>query len=241
MLEGFHFGTPAIDSQLIGRLAALKHYNGLVISLEYFSAAMDRLRDKYLNVPLDAVLHPASVSAQRAATEQKAAAETAPAVLKRELTEQQWFERVFSATDGKRATVDVVRIKSWAERLAKCENSAVVQFFSDRLQGRRTANDSALAFPASGTIHWGIEVRRQRAAVTQIGRFETAQMQKDEDLWRKELSHADLRYHKRGNLRFYLETTEDFEFFLKTLQRAGQFKWLRPGSATSDGVESASA
>jgi len=60
---------------------------------------MDRLRTRYLNVPLAAVLHPASLSAQRAATEQKAAANAAPAVQEEELTAQQWFERGFAAAD----------------------------------------------------------------------------------------------------------------------------------------------
>jgi tetratricopeptide (TPR) repeat protein len=99
-LEGFDFGTPKIASQLTGPLAALKHYNGLSIPPEYFLEAMDRLRGRYLNVPLDAVLHPASLSAQQAATEQKAAAETAPAVLKEELTAQQWFERGLAAASA---------------------------------------------------------------------------------------------------------------------------------------------
>ena len=78
MLEGFDFGTPAIANQLSGKLAALKHYNALNIPAAYFAEAMDRLRSKYLSVPLDAVLHPASLSAQRAATGQKAAAKAAP-------------------------------------------------------------------------------------------------------------------------------------------------------------------
>ena len=99
MLEGFDFGTPAIASQLTGMLAALKRYNALSIPPEYFLEAMDRLRGRYLNVPLDAVLHPASPSARRAATEQKVAAETAPAVQEQELTAQQWFERGFDAAD----------------------------------------------------------------------------------------------------------------------------------------------
>jgi hypothetical protein len=46
---------------------------------------MDSLRGKHLSVPLDAVLHPASPSAQRAATEQKAAATEAPLVSTDEL------------------------------------------------------------------------------------------------------------------------------------------------------------
>ena len=71
MLDDFDFDTPAIAGQLVGRLAALKHYNGLPVPKGYFPAAMERLRDRFLNVPVDAVLHPASLSAQQAATEQK--------------------------------------------------------------------------------------------------------------------------------------------------------------------------
>jgi Flp pilus assembly protein TadD len=97
MLEGFDFGTPRIASQLTGTLTARKRYNGLSIPPEYFMEAMERLRGTYLNVPLTAVLHPASLPAQRAATEQKAAADAAPAVQEEELTAQQWFERGFAA------------------------------------------------------------------------------------------------------------------------------------------------
>ena len=99
MLEGFDFGTPGIANQLTGKLEALKRYNALRIPPEYFLEAMGRLRDRFLNVPLTAVLHPASAPARRAATEQKAAAEMAPAVQEQELTAQQWFERGFEAPD----------------------------------------------------------------------------------------------------------------------------------------------
>ncbi len=92
MLDGFDFGTPKIASQLTGTLGTLKHYNGLSIPPEYLFEAMGRLRSKYLNIPLVGVLHPASLSAQRAATEQKAAAHAAPAIKEEELTAQQWFE-----------------------------------------------------------------------------------------------------------------------------------------------------
>lgn len=99
MLEGFDFGTPPIATQLTGKLAILKQYNAISIPPEYFDAAMVKLRDKFLNVPLDAVLHPASSSAQQAATHQKGAAAKAPRVEEGELTAQQWFERGASATD----------------------------------------------------------------------------------------------------------------------------------------------
>jgi len=66
MLEGFDFGTPTIASQLTGKLALLKKYNALNIPADFFAEAMGRLRDRFLNVPLKAVLHPASRSAARA-------------------------------------------------------------------------------------------------------------------------------------------------------------------------------
>jgi tetratricopeptide (TPR) repeat protein len=97
-LEGFSFGTPSIASQLTGTLAPLRSYNALPVPVEYFDEAMDRLRTKFLNVPLDMVLHPASVSAVRAAKVEQAAATAAPAVTTNELTAQEWFERGFKAT-----------------------------------------------------------------------------------------------------------------------------------------------
>lgn len=72
MLKDFDFGTRAIASQLTGRLAELKKYNGLKIpGAAFFSSQMGRLRNKFLNVEVDTVLQPASDSAQQAATEQK--------------------------------------------------------------------------------------------------------------------------------------------------------------------------
>jgi len=99
MLEGFDFSTPAIANQLTGKLAALKRYNALDVPASYSMEAMDRLRQQYLNVPLKAVLHPTTVSAQRATKRQQAAADTAPAVSGKELTAQQWFERGLNTKD----------------------------------------------------------------------------------------------------------------------------------------------
>ena len=99
MLEGFDFGTPTIASQLTGKLAALKQYNAMSVPPEYFDAAMAKLRNKFLNVPLNAVLQPTSPAARKAATQQKDAAATAPPVAQAELTAQQWFERRFKAKD----------------------------------------------------------------------------------------------------------------------------------------------
>src|SRR5262249_4066043 len=78
MLAGFNFGAPTIANQLIGKLAALKEYNGLEIpKARFFSSEMERLRNRFLNVLIDAVLHPPSDSAQQVAKEQKEKATSA--------------------------------------------------------------------------------------------------------------------------------------------------------------------
>jgi hypothetical protein len=83
MLEGFDFDAPENASQLMGSLAGLRRYNALRVYAEYFSEAMGHLRERYLNVPLDAVLHPGSLFAQQEAKNQQAAARIAPAIEKK--------------------------------------------------------------------------------------------------------------------------------------------------------------
>jgi tetratricopeptide (TPR) repeat protein len=133
MMEGFDFGTPKIASQLTGKLAALKHYNGLSIPPEYFMEAMEKLRNKFLNVPLAAIMHPASRSAQQAATEQKAAAGAAPPVKEKELTAQQWFERGIVAAEMD----EKFRLFSEAIRL----KPDYVEALQNRSQARKAQGD----------------------------------------------------------------------------------------------------
>jgi tetratricopeptide (TPR) repeat protein len=133
MLEGFDFGTPAIADQLTGKLAKIKQYNALSIPPEYFLEAMGRLRDRYLNVALDAVLHPASRSAVLAAKEEKGAAAMAPAVVEEELTAQQWFERGLDAA----GLSEKVRLYSQAIRLKPDYAKA----FNNRGYARRAQGD----------------------------------------------------------------------------------------------------
>ena len=114
MLEGFSFGSPTIDSQLTGTLATLKDYNGLGLSAEYYLAAMEKLRNKYLDIPLSAVLHPASRLARQAVTEQNTAANAAPPVQEEELTAQQYFELGVASSDPDekiRLNTAVIRLK----------------------------------------------------------------------------------------------------------------------------------
>jgi len=111
--EGFDFSAPSIASQLTGKLAELKRYQAVLVTLEYFDAAMARLREKSMNVSLDAVPHPASAAARQAAEAQQVAAEAAPIVSQEQLTAQEWFEKGFNATD----TDEKIRCYSEAIRL----------------------------------------------------------------------------------------------------------------------------
>jgi hypothetical protein len=114
MLEGFDFGTPEIASQLTGALAALRRYNALRVYAEYFTEAMAHLRERCLNVALDAVLHPVSRLAQQTTKDQQAAARTAPAIRERELTAEELFRRGHTAIDLK----DDPEAVSWYRKAA---------------------------------------------------------------------------------------------------------------------------
>ena len=162
MLEGFDFGTPAIANQLTGKLATLKSYNALGVPAEYFMEAMNRLREKFLNVAVDAVLHPASPAAQEATESQQAAADTAPAVQEKELTAQQWFERGVEATDPD----EEIRFNSQAIRLkpdyaaafnnrgrARQTKGDMESALADYNEAIRLKPDYAFAFNNRGTVH----------------------------------------------------------------------------------------
>ena len=112
MLDGFDFDAPGTTDQCTGRMAALKVYNELRVAVEYFDEAMGRLRDKYLNVALETVLHPPNPDVQQIARGQQAAV-AEPVVPEESLTTQAYFERGFQATDP----AEKVRLYSQAIRL----------------------------------------------------------------------------------------------------------------------------
>lgn len=92
-LEGFDFGSPSISKYLTGKLVKLKNYNGLNIPAGYFNEAMERIRSKFLNIALDAVLHPVSITVKKAVEQQQNAASDAINIQEKELNSQEWYER----------------------------------------------------------------------------------------------------------------------------------------------------
>ncbi len=99
LLEGFDFGAPESAKYLTGKLENLQHYNGLRLHADYFEEGMARLCERYLNVPLEAVIHPLSQPVEREVNRQQQAAAQKPKVTQTELTAQEWFERGYKAAE----------------------------------------------------------------------------------------------------------------------------------------------
>ncbi|MEW6401827.1 MAG: TIR domain-containing protein [Chloroflexota bacterium] len=75
--DGFNFSSPSITEKLTGGLGVLKRYNGLDIPPGYFGEAMERLRSRYLNIVLTAVIHPVSAEVGKVVREEQIAANKA--------------------------------------------------------------------------------------------------------------------------------------------------------------------
>ncbi len=145
MLDRFDFEAPAVSKRLTGKLELLKRYNALDVPVTYFPEAMDRLREKHLNVPLEAVLHPPSEVAQKAVEVQQTAARKAPVVREEELTAQQWFERGYAASDADeklRYYTEAIRLDP--EDATAYNNRGIARSDKGDLDGALTDYDEAI-------------------------------------------------------------------------------------------------
>ena len=90
--EGFSFDE--MKKQLPAQIAApLGKYNGMRVPSDYFDEAMARLRERYLNIPLEVVLHPAGPPTQQYEQEQQRKAAAQPTVTEYQVTAEEYFER----------------------------------------------------------------------------------------------------------------------------------------------------
>lgn len=114
-LEGFDFGSPSISKYLTGKLEILKNYNGQNVPAGFFDEAMDKIRSKFLNIPLNAVLHPISPTVQKKVKIQQATASEAKPVQEKELSAQEWFEKGVKLSDSSEEEIhcytEAIRLK----------------------------------------------------------------------------------------------------------------------------------
>jgi tetratricopeptide (TPR) repeat protein len=97
MFDDFSFSTPSIARYLTGKLELLKAYNAQRVPADFFDEAMERVRTRFLNVAVDAVMHPRSSEAEAAVEREQRAAAAQPAVSAEALTAEAWFERGLAA------------------------------------------------------------------------------------------------------------------------------------------------
>jgi tetratricopeptide (TPR) repeat protein len=235
MFEGFDFGTPTISKQLVGKLAQLKKYNALNIPADYFLEAMGRLRDRFLNVALEAVPRPrpASAVARQAATEQKAAAAEAPKVAGEELTAQQWFERGYNAPDldeKLRFYGNAIRIKPdypeafYNRGIARKDKADVKGAFQDYDEAIRLKPDYAEPYYARGALS-----RDQGDLDSALENFETALRLKP-DFANAYVGRANVKYDKRdpdGALPDYNEALRLNPAIPEALTGRGNVRYLK--------------
>jgi tetratricopeptide (TPR) repeat protein len=91
MFDGFNYAS--MQKYLTGKLAALAQYNGLTVPAEYFDEAMGRLIARFLNTPLDAVIHPTPPEDHVGVQQRQAEAESAPKPTEEQLSAEQYVER----------------------------------------------------------------------------------------------------------------------------------------------------
>jgi formylglycine-generating enzyme required for sulfatase activity len=85
--DGFNFGAPNVAERLTGKLAHINRYNGLDIPSGYFMEGMERLRNRYLNIPLNAVIHPVPTEVRKVVKEEQIAANQALRAQKEDIKE----------------------------------------------------------------------------------------------------------------------------------------------------------
>ncbi|HEY5731283.1 MAG TPA: SUMF1/EgtB/PvdO family nonheme iron enzyme [Anaerolineales bacterium] len=85
--DGFSFGSPNVKEKMTGKMANISRYNGLEIPSGYFPEAMERLSTRYLNIPLNSVIHPVSIEVRKVVNEEKNAANKALREQKRDIEE----------------------------------------------------------------------------------------------------------------------------------------------------------
>ncbi len=73
----FDFSAPSVSEKLTGKLSELPRYNGLEVPAGYFSEAMERLSDRFLDTSLDSVILPVPDEVKKEVKKQQEAADQA--------------------------------------------------------------------------------------------------------------------------------------------------------------------
>lgn len=99
IFEGFDYESPAIKPHLTGKLALLTRYQAQRVPADFFDAAMDKVRNRFLSKPVDTIIHPLSSDARRIVEQQQNLAGSQETVTEESLTAEGYFEQALALPD----------------------------------------------------------------------------------------------------------------------------------------------
>lgn len=118
MFDGFEFGD--MTEYMTGDLVLLRNYNGLRVPVDYFDAAITRLAEDYLNVPINTVLHPTPTDNLKEVETAIKIASAQPTPVPSHVSAEEYFERAL-----KRPADDIDgRIRDYTQAIDKCPDFA---------------------------------------------------------------------------------------------------------------------
>lgn len=91
MFEGFNWDN--MRQYLVGQMTILDTYNALDVPVSYFDSAMERLRTRFLNTPIDAVIHPVPKEDAKDVAQKMGQMIYSPVVQSAQLRAGEYFEK----------------------------------------------------------------------------------------------------------------------------------------------------
>lgn len=140
MFDNFDFR--AASPYLTGKLSLVSTYNALKIPEDYFNEAMERLRTRFLNIPLEMVLHPTPAADQPIVDRKIAKVDTTPAPTDGQLRAEDYYERGKQAHDEKDFTL---AIAYYSEAICLNPNYADAYVYRGITRKNKGDYDSAIA------------------------------------------------------------------------------------------------
>lgn len=111
MFDNFEYST--VTQYLTGKLSVLPSYNAIRVYTDYFDEAMERLRDRFLRVPLEVVLHPTPPQETQSVAEKQQVAKSKPRVTLEDLEVERYIERAKQHIDA----------NNWDYAIMDCEHA----------------------------------------------------------------------------------------------------------------------
>jgi TPR repeat protein len=118
LVNGFRFDANA-HTYLTGKLSTLPRQNGPTLFHDYFDAAMERLRTRFLKLPAQGGIMPAPPPQDAPVVQQKIdEVARQPAPTKQELSAEDYFNRGMLYENGQGVAQDYEQARQWFEKAA---------------------------------------------------------------------------------------------------------------------------